>query len=121
MCLLANECEQTATEDRTVYKVIWKDNCSEYQGFQYEAGGRYQLNEPLVLRPYAGTGWPLPSVHEGFHAFRSLETAVYNHAHRRQKKVVAFIIPKDAHYVLGIGDDIVSDAIIAGTLEELCA
>lgn len=118
MCLLTNECEQTATEDRTVYKVIWKDNCSEYRGFQYEAGRRYQLNEPLVVRPYADT---LGSVNEGFHAYQTLETAVYNHAHRRQKKVVAFIIPKDAHYILGNGDDIVSDAIIAGTLEELCA
>lgn len=129
MCLTIKESgfEMIAEEDMTVYKVIRTDNTSQMQRFPYDPGAQYTLPPAdsakfnlAGLKPRKDDGWR--RVYSGFHAYITKEEAEDRVAQAYAPavlKVVAFTVPKGAHYYLGFYEEIVSDQIIAGDLKAL--
>lgn len=119
MCLISYTGDiHVASEDMTVYKIIWRSNESSVRNFCYSPGVRYDLGAPL--HPIQFTGEIETRFEKGFHAYRSwFPDWPQQMAVLVSEKIVAFTIPKGAHYALGDDNDIVSDSIIAGDLTEL--
>lgn len=130
MCLIPLvDAIQVATEDILVYKIVTKDNLSIIHRLPYKPNERYELSLPLLIVYDYNDSYNGSQVNEGFHAYTSLAAArsalklnlSINAKFIGQFKIVTFTIPKDAHYILGTHDEIVSDVISAGSLldEEL--
>lgn len=118
MCLEIVSSKKIAIEDMTVYKVIHANNTSAARLFHYEPGVLYTL-AANDRKKFDLAEWDTAQiVNEGFHAYG--EKAMADHCHDyRNEKTVAFTIPKGAQYYLGTFGTIVSDAIVAGSLEAL--
>lgn len=112
MCLYAISGIRTAKVDITVYKVLTEKNRSIFCLFPYEPNTTYRLEQELVIKNNA-------KVHEGFHAFQTLERARRLLVRKEKEKIVGFTIHKGAKYVLGNNGDIVSTSIHSGSLEAI--
>lgn len=100
-----------ASEPIAAWKMLTKNNRSLYCDFQYFPNKKYD-SAALIVNNYI--------VQEGFHAYRSKETAINLQGAvsriKDKSKVAMFIIPRGASYYLGIGNEIVSDSIVSGYL-----
>lgn len=105
---------RVAEEPITVYKVIGRDNVSASYAFQYVPNTTYRIDASKFKAEKVGN---VEFVNEGFHSFAALEDAREYLITLRYEKVVAFTIPKGAHYYVGTRGDLVSDSISAGDLE----
>ena len=102
-----------------VYKTISKNNKSQHKGFEYKANTLYDIGEPLTFKRISGSinYNYCHTVNVGFHAYVNFKIAkkyVPNYY-----KIVEFIIPIGSEIAWGLNDDIVSNKIIAGDLEDI--
>lgn len=105
-----HEKEQTATEDITVYKIIFRDNVSMYRGFSYVPNTLYRLRKKLKIDHGI-----IDIIDEGFHSY-SIKIPVSSSI----RKLVQFIIPKGAKYYYDpINKEYVSSSIRSGVLVAL--
>lgn len=106
--------------DIIVYKVIEKNNASHHKGFLYQHNTRYELGKPLIFKrlTFSQNFNYCHTVDVGFHAYINFKTAK-KYAKNYSSKIVKFIIPTGSEIALGLNDDIVSNKIIAGDLEDI--
>lgn len=84
-----HEQEQTAKEDITVYKIIFRgDNASIYRGFVYTPNTSYRLRKKLKID--CGI---IDTIDKGFHSY-----AIKFPVSSSTRKLVKFIIPRGAKY-----------------------
>lgn len=104
--------EYTAKEDITVYKVIFKDNSSQYRYFQYKPNTTYRLRKKLKIIN-------VKFIYEGFHSYidkKNNKHMVVGNSH----KIVKFVIPKGAKYYINkMNGEYVSTSIRTGDLTAL--
>jgi hypothetical protein len=97
----------------TVFKVLDSGDKSLWRGFQYAHNETYGPVK-LGVTPCRDTE---TLVHEGFHAYLTLDRACRElrlcSTDHYGAKVVAFTIPAGARYILGDDDDIVCDTIVS--------
>lgn len=114
MCLYLESRKQSAiiaTEEFKVYKVLQKDNRSEFQNYLYEPNQlSHRVNLVISNNMFDG-----PHIRKGYHSYVSFKVA-YTFC-PKDHKIVEFTIPKGAKYYLGNYEDIVSNRIMSGDLK----
>lgn len=135
MCLKVTAGPFIAEKDISVLKIINRDDSSIYQAFPYTPGMEYKTHFVNENSP-EGT-----SIYQGFHSYDKAQVSVKRHNpfpvrdsivmfHRGTpvfldyistdtSKLVEFTIPAGASYYFGDRGDMVSDTIIAGTLQSI--
>lgn len=121
MCLNTRETKPSIAEtDITVYKIIFHNNYSQVQRFEYEPNKIYEIDhlEIEISESVFNT------VSEGFHAFKNLSGALLVKDITKGAmipwvmKIVEFTIPKGSEYIISNGGyEIVSNKIISGSLK----
>lgn len=114
MCLIPKESAKIADKDIVVYKVLLKYSneiyLSPYRGAQYKIGKLYTANIRYRERlTYKVDGYTVTTsvIEEGLHAYTSKSFA-FLRAFSITGFVFKAIIPKEAMYVLGTENEIVS-------------
>lgn len=101
-------------EDKIVYKIITKDNCSIiYNDFKWEENKRYELGNSLEIKEIDNFN----EIDEGFHSFTTYKTALlYKQIYH---KIIKLTIPKGAEYIENRYGECVSNIVKTNSLENL--
>lgn len=108
MCLYRISHINIVDSDLTVYKVLSPSHKSPYQYFQYEPNKTYHLGISLKVNGM--------EVAKGFHAYTSQKDAIEGAC--IGGLVYPMTIPKGSQVVFGDCNDIVSDSIRTGDMNE---
>lgn len=107
--------------DLIVYQILKADNKSLCNRRYYQHHKLYRLRKKLDINGL--------SVKNGFHAYTSLETAVFNLGIMKNvdkgdilnapKKIVKMFVPKGAKVCYGVDDDLIATSIVTQTLKNV--